>query len=311
VPSGDDARVPPEDSAGVCFGYEPRSTLAFGYTRAGSGDPLAIDEAPDSEPPSVGQPVREWRPPRNPVHASLYGEQARFHLWVEGGGWFGIDPERPAIRVPRGVDPLRREERLWSIPALLCFVRRGDVPLHGAAVELDGGALVLCGPSRAGKTTLAATLLGAGYRVLTEDLSCCRLVPAPAILPGPAMLRVRSDVYPRLGLAGTTVVGRDDERVHLALEGELRGDGAPVPLRGIVFLRRADALRSERIKPAEALRDLWALSLKLPEDADRARCFHGLVQLTASVPIWNLHRPLTYASLPAVVAELARLCSAS
>jgi hypothetical protein len=298
-------------SAGVCFGYEPRSVVALQYLRPGSGAPLEIEEAPDDEPPRVGPPIREWRPPRNPIYASLHRNGARFDLWLDGGGWFAIDPELPAIRVPRGVDPLRREERLWGIPTLLCFVRRGDVPLHGAAVEIDGGALVLSGPSRAGKTTLAAALLSAGYRVLTEDLSCCRLAPSPAILPGPAMLRVRPDVYGRLAFPNTTVVGRDDERVHLALDGELRGDGEAVPLRGIVFLRQADAVRSERIAATEALRDLWALSLKLPEDSDRARCFHGLMQLTAGVPIWNFYRPLNYDCLPAVIGELARLCSTS
>jgi len=288
--SGDHMSMPPT-APGVCFGFEARTTVSLRYLRAGSGDPLEIVEAAEPEPPPNGRPLREWRPPATPLVARLYRDHARFWLWVEGGGWFGIDPERPAIQLPRRADVLRREERLWSIPSLLCFVRRGDVPLHGAAVEVDGRALLLCGPSRAGKTTLAAACLSAGHRVLTEDLGCCRLLPSPAVLPGPAMLRVRPDVYGRFRFPGTTVVGRDDERVHLALEGDLRGDGRPVPLQAIVFLRTSDQLRSERIRPQEALRDLWALSLKLPEDEDRARCFHGLVQLTASVPIWNFYRP--------------------
>jgi hypothetical protein len=124
------------------------------------------------------------------------------------------------------------------------------------------------------------------------------------------MLRIRRDVYRRLALPGV-VVGRDDDRVHLALESELRGDGAPVPLRGIILLRGGDRLRSERIPAPEALRDLWALSLKLPEETDRRRCFYGIMELTAAVPIWNFHRPLTYGRLPAVVGKLARLCSQS
>jgi hypothetical protein len=119
-------------------------------------------------------------------------------------------------------------------------------------------------------------------------------------------------VYGRFPFPGTTVVGRGkDERVHLALEDDLRGDGRRVPLQAVVFLRTSNQLRSERIGPREALRDLWALSLKLPEEEDRARCFHGLVQLTASVPIWNFYRPLTYSELPTVVRELAGLCSTS
>jgi hypothetical protein len=303
--------MPPPTAPRVCFGFEARTAVPLRYPRFGSGDPLDIDEAAEPEPLPIGRPLREWRPPATPLLARLYRDHTRFWLWVEGGGWFGIDPERPAIQLPRGGDALRREERLWSIPSLLCFVRRGDLPLHGAAVEVDGRALLLCGPSRAGKTTLAAAFLSAGHRVLSEDLGCCRLSPLPAVLPGPAMLRVRPDVYRRLAFPGTTVVGWADERVHLALEGNLRGDGRPVPLQAVVFLRKSDQLRIERIGPKEALRDLWALSLKLPEDEDRARCFHGLVHLTAGVPIWNFYRPLTYSDLPTVVHELAGLCSTS
>ena len=296
---------------GVCFGFEPRSTISLRYLRSGSGHPLDVRVLTQPEPVDPGPLVREWRPPANPLPARLHRDDSRFHLWVEGGGWYGVDPERPAIAVPAGVDELRREERLWSIPALLCFVRRGDLPLHGAAVEVDGGALLLCGPSRAGKTTLATAFVGAGHRLLTEDLGCCRLSPAPAVLPGPAMLRVRTDVYERLAPSGTTVLGRDDDRVHLALEGELRGDGSPVPLRAIALLRTGDRIHSRRVAPHDALRDLWALSLKLPDDDDLARCFHGLVELTERVPVWNFHRPLSYAGLPAAVEELARLCAAS
>jgi hypothetical protein len=306
---GHDTSVAPLER-GVCFGYEPRTAVALRYLRSGSADPLEIEEASEPDPLSIGRPIREWRPPANPLHARLYRNGKSFRLWVEGGGWFEIDPERPAIRVPAGVDPLRREERLWSIPSLLCFVRRGDVPLHGAAVEVDGGALLLCGPSRAGKTTLAAAFLSAGHRVLAEDLGCCRLEPEPAVLPGPAMLRVRRDVYRRLRVPGA-VAGEDEDRVHLALEGPLRGDGGPVPLRAIVLLRRGEGVQLEPMAAQEALRDLWALSLKLPEDADRTRCFHGLVRLTGAVPVWNFHRPLDYGRLPAVVRRLARLCARS
>jgi len=41
--------------------------------------------------------------------------------------------------------------------------------LHAAAVQVDRGALVLCGPSGAGKTTLTLALAARGYRILTEE----------------------------------------------------------------------------------------------------------------------------------------------
>ena len=48
--------------------------------------------------------------------------------------------------------------------------RRGLLTLHGSAVEVDGRAVVLLGPKRAGKSTAAAALVARGHRLLTDDL---------------------------------------------------------------------------------------------------------------------------------------------
>lgn len=42
--------------------------------------------------------------------------------------------------------------------------------LHAAALEVNGRALVLCGPSGAGKTTLTLALVERGFRLLTEEM---------------------------------------------------------------------------------------------------------------------------------------------
>src|SRR4029453_8171040 len=120
------------------------------------------------------------------------------------------------------------------------FLPRGALPLHAAAVDLDGSAILLAAPGYHGKTTLAAAFLGAGFRILTEDIACCRVGELPTLFPGPAMLRVRRPSYERLEFPGTRVVAEEPGRVHLALEGSARGDGTPVPLRGIVLLQVDD-----------------------------------------------------------------------
>lgn len=42
--------------------------------------------------------------------------------------------------------------------------------LHAAAIDIGGRALVLCGPSGAGKTTLTLALVARGLRLLTEEV---------------------------------------------------------------------------------------------------------------------------------------------
>jgi len=297
--------------AGACFGYAVRSPLSFAYLRPGEGDRLAVLEGETAPVGPDVPPLREWEPTDiNPFHARLYDDpDGSFRLWVRGLGWYSISPAAPEITVPADADPVRREERLWGIPVTLCFLARGDVPLHAAAIDVDGRALLFGAPGRHGKTTLAAAFHGAGYRLLSEDVSCLRLGDVAGVVPGPAMLRVRPDSFANLELPGTQQVGRDADRVHLALGEDRTADAAAVPLAGVVLLRGvADETRLEREEPAEVVRDLWALSFKVPTDADRVRCFQALVDLASAVPVFGLRRPMTFEALPSVIDAVVERC---
>ena len=291
-------------SRGACFGFAVRSSLPFHYLRKDGGQELAVSAPSVVEDGDSGELLLEWTPSsRFPLAGRLFRAEPGFRLWVDTWGWFLIDPEAPRVTLPDAPNVVRREERLWSIPAMLCFSARGDTALHAAAVEVDGQAVVLGAPGTFGKTTLAAAFHAAGHRLLSEDTTCVRASEAPLVVPGPAMLRLRHDVAEQLELRSAMPVGTvEDDRVHLALDPAIRGDCTPVPLRAVVLLRHADdGVRIEPAPPAQAVRDLWALSFRIPTDADRKRCFSTVADLARSVPVWDLHRPLTIRDLPATV----------
>lgn len=298
-----------EELPTTCYGFEVRASIELRYLRPGSGVPLEVTVGGNGHLPT-GEPVRRWIPrDDHPFEAALYQDGGVYRLWVRGTGWYVIDPHVPSIEVPAGGDPVPREERLWGFPTALCFIERRDLPLHAAAVEAGGKALLLAAPGRFGKTTLAAAFLQAGSRVLSEDISCCALGEEPNVIPGPAMLRVRHDSYERMEFPGTRRVGHDEDRVHLALEGRARGNAGPVPLAGIVLLRKTESRTSlERVPGPDALQDLWALSFKLATELDRIRCFQAISDLASRVPIWNLHRPLNYGSVGSIVDQLIQTC---
>ena len=296
------------DVAEGCYGFRVRSTLQLDHPRPGA-DPawpvLEIAAGPPAERPDT-EPVLAWTASEHrPLSAKVYRrDEAAYAVHVDGGGWFEVDTASPRITVPEGAEPRRREERLWGLPSLLCFQARGDLPLHAAAVEVEGRAVVFGGLSHAGKTTLAAAAAAAGLRLLSEDLTCLRPGPPVAVLPGPAALRVRRDVAGLIELPAGTTHDLGDDRLHVTLDAALRGTARPVPLAGIVLLRSADAVRMDRSDPASALRDLWALSFRLPEATARARCFDQLAQLVETVPVHDLARPLTPGALPASLDAL-------
>jgi len=292
---------------GSCYGFQPVSELDFEYLRGGKGQPFAVAEL-EGEPDSPdGVLVTEWTPiPNRRVWARLYADGPRYRLWVDGFGTFAVDPRAPSVGMPTGeADGVRREERLWGIPAMLCFLARGDLPLHAAAVDVGGAAVLLAAPGYFGKTTLAAGFDAAGYRVLAEDVSCIRFSSRPEVVPGPAMLRIRRDVAASLELPGAQAIAESGDRVHYSLDPARRGDSTPVPLRSIVLLRSGeDGITLDRVAAAGALRDLWPLSFRLPTVEDRERCFDGIARLAAGVPIWNLVRQLRLDELPRVVERI-------
>lgn len=255
--------------------------------------------SPPDEPP--GELIRQWQPPWTPTRVDLRRDGKLFHLWIEDGGWFAVDPEEGRVRVPADRDRVRREERALGFPMLLCFLARGDIPLHAAAVEIDGEAVLLSAPRRSGKTTLAAAFAAAGHRVLSEDLVCIRSGSPPTVVPGPSMLRLRHDMADEFSIPGARELGRDDDRVHLSLERDRR-TCEPVPLGGIALLHEGDVDPTvEDESGPRAVRDLWAVSFNLPTDADRERCFRAVADLASTAPTWRLTRRLHVSDLDPTV----------
>lgn len=288
---------------GACYGFAIDSQLDFAYLREGPGTPLTVDAETGIMRADRDDVLIEWT---NPFRASLFAIDAGFRLWVDGIGSYEIDIDKQRILVPESGEQVVREERLWGIPAVLAFAARGDLPLHAAAVEVEGEAVLIAAPGVYGKTTLAAAFARAGYRVLTEDISCLRLVDGTAaVVPGPAMLRLRRDVADELELPPGNVVLDEPLRVHVALDQATRGDCLPVPVRAVVVLKQGeDEIFVSRVDAPDAIRDLLALSFRLPQDDAHRRAFEGVAALVRNVHVWELVRPQELAALPAVVERI-------
>lgn len=278
------------------------------FARDGFGDPFSLITL-ELARPNV-DPVMTWAEgPHLSPFAKLYElDEDAYRLWIDSVGCFEVQPRSARVTLPREGDP-RVEARLWGLPAALCFMERGDLPIHAAAVEVDGVSVLVAAPGRHGKTTLAASLLGAGHRVLSEDLSCCRVAAgAASVLPGPALLRVRRDSYERLDIPVGDVVAEDPDRVYLRLTDWARGSARGVPIAGIVLLREDEnEVWWERVDKPDAIRDLWALSFRLPGHDSHLRSFRGVSDLGSVVPVWNLHRPLRYERLDDTVDAVVKI----
>ena len=296
-----------ESASQTCFGYSIRSEIELRFTREGlSADRIEVVDMRGAEPQHDEPHLLQWMTETG-VAGRLYGGGQIFDFWAENVGWFRIAPFDRTIEVPAGTDPLRRETHLWGVPSMVTFTRQGDLSLHAAAVERNDRAVIVAAPGQHGKTTLALALHTAGCRLLTEDIARVQIQPEPSVMPGPAILRMRTN--PEIP-DGMRLVEMGASRAYLEIEPERRGDGGPVPLAAIVLLHVGEGpeLRLERADSAAAIRDLWALAFRIPDTADRTRTFQQLADLTTAVPVYNFHRPMTFETLPDVVAQVMALC---
>ena len=294
---------------GSCAGHRIRSAIPFRTLRDGDcGTVLRVERGENVEP--RGELIAEWHPRQgNPFHGRLLKTDAGFAFWASDAGWFAVNPREPSITIGSSEDELTltAEVRMFGVPSSLITLERGDLSMHAAAVEVAGGAVVLAGPSRYGKTTLAAAFAAAGHRVLAEDMATCTLRDGASVYPGPAVMRLRPDVAGGFDLPDRRIV-TERERVFVPLDGPLRGTGAPVPLAALLFLREGDGdLQLTRARTADAIRDLWTLTFSLPTDGSRAATFERAADLIAQVPVFDLRRALRLDTLQPIVTLVEEL----
>jgi hypothetical protein len=167
--------------------------------------------------------------------------------------------------------------------------------LHASAVAVEGRAVVLCGPSEAGKSTTAASLALRGVPVLSDDIT--------ALSDSSAGFQVEPG-YPRICLwpdAVRDLLGQPDalprltpswEKCFLPLDGNnARFEAQRKPLGAVYLLAprmaEANAPRIEEMGAREALLDLvqntymnWLLDRN-----QRAAEFDALSKLVMQVPV--------------------------
>jgi hypothetical protein len=228
--------------------------------------------------------------------------------WIEAGSRVIVEPHLPAEA------PAIRLFLLGTVLAILCY-RRGLVPLHASAVEVGGGALLMCGPSGLGKSTLAAMLVARGHRLIADDVCVLDLGSddKPLIRPVLPRLKLWQDAARAMAVSteGLEQVREQALKFNLPVD-ESRFRLEPIRAAHIVLLRSA---RSSASISATALAPLAAIERgqlfyrrRLAEALGaRALLFRARIALVRSVPITELSRPGDLGALPALADRVLAL----
>lgn len=167
---------------------------------------------------------------------------------------------------------------------LLQFVKaRPDLLwVHAAAVERDGSALLIVGPSGQGKSTLATRLCEARWRLLSDDTAPIRM-EIDEVLPFPQSALRRK--YPGREFS-------EEERGYLEKEEVPLPDTAlhlkPAPIKAIVFpqFRYDTEPALDLLSAGAAALDLLRNSLNFADHKEAAVA--RIARLAASIPMYRL-----------------------
>ncbi len=159
-----------------------------------------------------------------------------------------------------------------SLPYLM-LNQRQVVMVHSALVARDGSGVMLCGPSTAGKSTLAYACARAGWTYLSDD--CSSLLPNSAeriALGRPRQVRFRPDA-PRLfpELEGYLVRARPTGKLAFEVDTSLLGirTADRTSVDAIVFLERGGGIADvHRISAEDALERLLTDMPSYGEEVD-------------------------------------------
>ena len=190
------------------------------------------------------------------------------------------------------------------------LVKQGFEPLHGTAIVDQDEAIVFLGDSKFGKSTLAASFVGAGYQLLTDDLLLLREKgPRFEAYPGPPRLKLFPKTANRFfGAAAASIRMNPVTRKQIIPLTSQQTCAYPVHLRAIYVLaepgemRKQRGVRIEPIVAREAFLSLVGNTFNsLINDAARLR--RQLIEtarLLDIVPIRKLSYPRLLARLPEV-----------
>lgn len=213
---------------------------------------------------------------------------------------FSLEPEAGRIVVDgHGEDAELIEHRLVSSAICMLLGLRGDLVLHASAVEVNGRAVLFCGPTLRGKSTLARALGEAGHRVLGEDGIAIALgEDGPVAFPGARGVRVRC---------------RDgNSRNRTDLVADPGSEPVSCPVGAVVLVgERGAALEVEPIERAQALALLTPNLIHSGGRASIGAAFARLATLLGSVPASRVSLPDDLEALPATAQKLLALIGLS
>lgn len=203
---------------------------------------------------------------------------------------------------------------LGTVFGALCHLR-GIFPLHASTIELVDRCVAFTGDTGAGKSTMAASLIARGHRLISDDVTYFRRAPSGRleIWPGTTRLRLWESAMEGLGY-GKEGVEREFRGFDKFLLPASSPDNADCPRRlhaiyQLVAAPSGAPVEIEQLRGASAMEALLQNTYRLfiAEDTGRkSQVFAVCAEVARNVPVFRLRRPKDFGVLDAVLSAFER-----
>jgi hypothetical protein len=240
------------------YGRRVRSEVLLPFAALPTADEAAYDwqirraDASWPTPAPDAQPIAEDRAQDGTLLDQFFRVGRDAWLWDAQAGTCHLEPRAGRVTVYPASDADEDDLGLLLLGPISSFMlhQSGLPNLHASAVVTPHGACAILGPSTLGKSTLAAGLLRAGGRLLTDDILPLDLRPDAVYgVPGPPMMKLwPATARDALGIAEELprlTCETQKRRLDLARHPYPFMD-RPVPLRAVYLPCRYDPQREGR-----------------------------------------------------------------
>ena len=287
------------------YGYEVRSELELDRLRSAPGPRgrLTVTVAREPVLDRPGELVAWAEGEEGAVFATAATDDGLLvSCSVTGSYLLRPDPATVLVEPAPGILPWRLEHRLLStiVPTLLAD--RGDLMLHASAVVARGRAVLFCGPSGRGKSTLALVLAREGLPVLAEDgVAVAQGTAGPEAWPGARDVRMkagsRAPAHPRY-----------PSGMHRTEDDQATG----VPVAALVVLgKRGPSLKVERLDAPRGLAEVAGALMHRGGVEGLRSPFRALARTAERVPSFLASMPDDLDAAPANARRLLDAVAAS
>jgi energy-coupling factor transporter ATP-binding protein EcfA2 len=270
-----------------------------------------------SQPPSPkAEPIYSW-PGRYGLKLAAAGTQSLFLTARDGSFLIGNRGDTIHCFPKESAESGHPSEGLCQILMRRVLPRvaqlRGRICFHGASVTVDAQeAILLLGPSRAGKSTLSTALnRQLGWHILGDDISIIDNTVIPAVcfpVVSGACLWPDSFASSATAAIRSSILPGHDEKRWCEFAGEF--PASPATVRALIFINSGNGGDKEmelRQLPLTAamMSAMHQLVRFNPSDASANRyCMESLGRLLQRISAYTLSYPRSYETLPKVVEYL-------